>query len=348
VVKARPAKRSKPTRKTRTKKPRSSGPVRGKEVTVVGSYTQNSRTVGRKPRKTLSAAWKLLDANKSSMVQTFNRYNQFGGSVGLQKLVNCSAAGATFTPPCHIYDLTSTTNVRGETIIFANPYFHPDFTQVGNTGVMSWNENVGFNGKTWEVTETGGGSLNNWDTYPAAECTLDWVSVKLLMYCPSGQVSKTSIDVCQFTDDRVVPGAVNPYATAFWQAATKSYSFSPLESGGLQYSKHIKRLHSQSFIMEPKESIETGEGNHYRMVNVFLRLNRAMRYDWANDAPMSFQDLDPAKNASADIQVTPLPKKRVFLMIRSQCGYNPTYGHDPIKHGSYDIVIRKKQTQMTS
>jgi len=344
----RPRKHRKTTaRKTRkTKTVRGSRP-RGKETQVVGSYTKNSRSLGRRPRKTLRAAWKVIDSNKTSLTQIFNRYNAFGGARGMQEMVNSSAGAlGVYTPPCHLYDLTSTNNIQGTTVVEANPYLQPDFTNITDTGVLSWQPNYGYNGKNWIPQDTGGTSAQAGATYPSAECVLEWVSIKLLMYCPSAMVSKTTIDVCQFTDDRVVPGAVSPYATAFWQAATKKYAYSPLESGGLRYNKYIRRLHSQSFIMEPKESDEVGELNHYREVNIFLRINRSCRYDWTDQDPMYMQQLDTQQDTSAYIQTIPKPKARIFLMIRGQAQYTPTYSYDVSRHPSYDIVIRKKQSQL--
>jgi len=235
--------------------------------------------------------------------------------------------------------------VQNTTVTETNPYLQADFTNITSTGVLSWSGNNGYNGKNWAVQQTAGTSAIALDTYPAAECMLDWVSVKMLVYCPSTVVSRFAIDVVQFTDDRVVPGSVGPYATAFWQAATKKFAYSPLESGSMSYSKHIRRLHSQTFIMEPKETIEN-ELNHYREVNVFLRLNKSMRYDWNDQEGMGFQGLDTQQNTSEYIQNSPRLKQRIFLMIRGQATYTNTYSFNLAYHPSYDIVIRKKQSQL--
>jgi len=314
---------------------------------VVGSYTRNVRTVGHKPRRSLRAAWKLLDANKSSMVQVFDRYNRFGGDRGCQEMMNTSSGAlGQYYVPCHLYDLTSTNNIVGTSAVAFNPYLQPDFSNITDTGVLSWAPNIGYNGKDWALANTSI-AQTFLDSYPSAECTLDWVSIKLLVYVPAAQTARFSIDVVQFTDTRVVPGEIGPYATAFWQAAIKKFAFSPLESGGMMYNKHIKRLHTQSFIMEPKETIEV-EGQHVREVNIFMRLNRACRYDWAQQDPMYLQQLDTQVNLGNNTQRTVEPKKRIFLMIRGQATYTSTFSFDVSKHPSYDIIIRKKQSQLVS
>jgi len=127
---------------------------------------------------------------------------------------------------------------------------------------------------------------------------------------------------------------------------TKKFTHSPLESGDPNFRKLVKILHSQTFIMEPKESIES-ENNHYREINIFKRLNMHVKYDWESNDEMNMIGAEGQVNTSQNLKNTVLPKKRIFLMIRAQANHNVT-GWTRFDHPSYDLVLTKKYTQLSN
>jgi len=316
-----------------------------KEVKVVGSYTRSATTVGRRPVQNLQAVWKFINANKSSTIFQFQRYTQFGGAIGQMILMNARAATGQYQTPLHMYDLTSLNNVSGGSVVNHNPMSILEFTNQLDTGVLSWNKAAGVD---WSIVQSGI-PANVFDAHPNAECDLEWVQVKMLAYCPSGQVTKYDVKVIQLLDEVTAPDQSPPvdYANAFWQSAVKPFACSPLDTGSVKYGRKMKVLHSQSFIMEPKESGEIGESNHYRNIEIFLRLNKVCRFDWDQNDRMGLLDGTTQANVGSN-RTTVKQTDRVFLMIRAQAGFHNVLAPEFSKHPSYDIMIRKKISQLTS
>jgi len=250
---------------------------------------------------------------------------------------------AWFNTPVHLYDLTSTPNAKDSTVMDYSPGCNPVFTDATNAATIAWDSANLL--RNWSLENA---PITNIaiQAYPGAECTLNWVKVRMLCYPPSGMVSRFQIDIVQFTDDRVVPlEAATEFSAAFWQAQVKQFSHSPLEQGYAKYSKYLKVLHRETFIMEPKDSSETGEANHYREVNIFKRLNRSLRYDWEDKDRMNMIGAEGQINLSSNFKTVVEPRKRIFLMVRAQAKLNTT-GFAAVDHPSYDLVITKSQTQL--
>jgi len=291
----------------------------------------------------------LLNANRSSIVQAFRQYNQFGGGTGSLTLVNSKAPAGEYFVPLHMYDLTSTMNISpGLSISQYSPFLRPVFSDHTDSATIRWMQDTNTAGLNWKM-ENSTTTENLVNTYPGGECTLDWIQAKMLFYCPALSVSRFQIDIVRIKDPKLVPNeSLGNFQCAFWQAAVKRFAYSPLEPGDHKYSRNFKVLHSQSFIMEPKETTEN-ESAHYREVNIFLRMNKGVRYDYEDADRMYMQQTDGQYNTGAlTIRNTVQQKYRTFLMIRAQSKYTETGVGDPLYHPSYDIVLRKKSTQLTT
>lgn len=272
----------------------------------------------------------------------------FGVARGKNELLNIWDGSNPYLVPCHLFDLTSTMNIQGSSITNSMPWVAPRFSNANDTGVLAWDKRVASEGQNWALTQSARTNLAG-DSYPGAECTLDWVQAKILCYCPSALVCKWTIQIVQFKDMRIVPDeTVTPFTTAFWQSVVKAYAFSPLESGSVNYRKYMRVLHSQSFIIEPKEDSEVGQLNHYRQINLFKRFGRNCRYDWGQSDPMNMNIEETQVNVGNQNLNTVHPRARIYLMIRAQSQNVATGSFDISRHPSYDIVLRKKQTQLAS
>lgn len=309
-----------------------------------GEYTRNSLAIGKRPRKTLKAAWKLLEQNKTSNVYSVRAYSQFGGVNGSYWLANTSPSTTTgpWNTPLHLWELTSAPNNISSTLVYPNVRWVPQFSTPTDTGALTWStaDALGI-----ENADTQPNMLH---TLPLGNDTLDWVQAKLLLYCPTTLPARFQIDVVQFNDTRLVPDnttGVSTFAAAFWQSMLKRFAFSPLEPGNNKYQKYLKVLHSQTFILNPKETTEA-VNTIFREVNVFMRFNRKCTYDWEDQDRMNMLQQEGPTNLDANIKTQVHPRARIFLMIRAQ-SRNGT-GPSSTIHPSYDIVLRMRHSQLSS
>ena len=327
---------------------------RGEVAQGTAEYSRQNVVIGRKPRQTLKGAWKLLNQNINSVTWYLNAYSQMFGTSGAVRLLNTSTTATTgvLTAPCHLYDLTASPNGIAGTII--NPFFDwvPTFTDQATTGgLLNWIQPAS---RQWQIQDSDT-NATAYETYPGGECTLDYIQAKLLFYAPLSFPCKYNIQVVQFTDDRFVPGnngtaegiAPNQYnvQTAFWKSMTKKYMHSPLEDGEGKFMKYVKVLYQNEFILNPKESTES-VNTIFRQVNIFMRLNRGLKYDWNDDSNMVMTTEATTTNNSNQVETTVLPKKRIFLMIRAMARNGTTYSNTV--HPSYDVVLKKKQSPLAS
>jgi len=226
------------------------------------------------------------------------------------------------------------------------PRIVPVFNAPSDVATISWQY---INGVNWALENANNLSTIT-DVYPGGEATLDWVQAKLLFYAATAQTGRYQIDVVQVKDTRLTPDPSNngnQMNAAFWQAAMKKFAYNPLESGDSKYNRYFKFLHSQTFIMDPKETSEP-EANHMREINIFLRLNRACRYDWEDQDLMNVNTVSEGQvNLDSNIKNTVQPRARIFLMIRATSKFNTT-GFTSADNPSYDVVLRSKFTQLAS
>lgn len=308
-----------------------------------GEYTKRDTALGRKPRPTLRAAWKLLNQNKSSTVFAHRSYSQFGGNQGAIALANISATSTTglLEVPCHLWEVTSAVNPVNGVITAPNVAWVPNFSNPTDTATLTW-----VNGRPLSV-ENADNATNQSIIYPNGSDTLEWIQAKMLFYAPTTLPCRYAIDVVQIKDTRLVPDNANvtQFACAFWQNVIKRFTFSPLEPGSVKYQKYFRILHSQSFILNPKESTEA-VNTIFREVNIFLRLNRRATYDWEDQDRINMVVQDGPVNLDANQKTQVYPRARIYVMIRAMARNGSAFS--TTIHPSYDMVLRMKHSQLSA
>lgn len=312
--------------------------------TPSAEYTRVSRAMGRVPRKDLRGAWKLLDQNKSTTIYSYRNYSPFGGVNGPLGLLNVSTTPTTgvLTAPMHLWDLTAAPNVVNGTVTLPVIQWVPTWGTPAAGASFIWQNSQNF------TVENSDQAATITSQYPNGSDTLNWIQAKMLFYCPTTLPCRYQIDVVQFKDTRLVPDSVtgtNQFASAFYQAMLKRFMYSPLETGNSRYQKYLKVLHTQTFILNPKESTEA-VNTIFREVNIFMRLNRRCTYDWSDQNNMALTGAGGQTNTDVAVKTTVHPRARIFLMIRAQSP-NASAFLSTI-HPSYDIVLRTSHSQMSS
>jgi len=341
---ARTSSKAKPKYRTRSRVSYRKG-GRGETPQVTG-YTRKSVALGRPLPKTLKSAWKILDAAKTSTIIATREYNRFGGVSGVVTLPNIFVNANYYQPPVRIYDLSSCINVKAGTVLSYAPGVIPVFQNPTDSATITWQSNTPTN---WQLENADNvGTIT--DVYPGATSMLEYVQAKMLFYAATTVTSRFQVDIVSYTDQRCNPDPINnsnEFNMAFWQAQLKRFCFNPLEGGDSKYSKYIKTLHSQTFIMDPKETTES-EATHMREVSVFLRTNAKMDYSW-EDKDRMFMDTpnEGQVNKDDNIKNTVPFNKRLYLVVRAQSKFDTT-GYSPLIHPSFDLVLKAKHTQMSS
>lgn len=317
---------------------------RTKETDVTqAEYSKRSTALGYKPKQTLKQAWKLLNNNIASTLYGVSAYNQFAGATGTTQLQNISASSTTGTlnAPCHLWEITSAPNVINGTVTNPNVMWTLQFTNPTNTGTVNWIANNPLAVYNADNIST------SFNTYPMGNDTLDWVKFKSLFYCPTSIPTRVQIDIIQLKDTRLNPDTTNTsaFATAFWQSMIKRFAYSPMESGNTKYSKYLTVLHSQSFIMHPKETTEN-VSTTYKEVQIFKRMNRRCTYDWQDQDSMTLLGQETQQNSPALLSTQVHPRARVYIMVRAQA--NNATAFDASKMPSYDFTLNMKHSQFSS
>lgn len=352
------ARRNASTTKTTTKTTKSKTPVKYKnkrrtggtitrrknqrETDVPGAeFTRQTVSLGlNKPRQV--SVSKFVKDNISKNIYSYRTYSQFGGLYGNIGLLNVSPTTTTgpFQVPMNLWELTSSPNVINGTITYPAIRWEPVFSSPLASATLSW-------------TNDGSLSIENTDnpvTYstnmPSGSSHLNWIKAKMLFYAPTTLPCRFQIDIVQFKDTRLVPGATaTDFSRSFYQAMVKRFAYSPLEDGDTKYQKYLKVLYTQSFILNPKETTES-VNTILRQVDIFLRLNRRCTYDWEDTDGMNMISLDNQVNIGANNKTQVHPRARIFMIVRAQA-QNGTAFSQTI-HPSYELVLKTAHSQLNS
>jgi len=317
--------------------------LRNTTETQVSAYTRQSYVKGRKPRQNLRSAWKLLNQNIANTVYRMGQYSAFAGTSGLLQLKNISPTATTgpFETPMHLWEVTACPNIVNGVVTTPQIGWFPTLSTPLDSATLSWQQAFGF------TVENSDNATNIIDNYPNANDTLEWVQAKMIFYAPTTRPSRFQVDLVQFKDTRLVPDAntgVTQFATAFYQAMSKRFAFSPLETGDTKYQKYLKVLDSKTFIIEPKETTDTVNTN-MKEVNLFYRLNRRCTYDWADQDRMDMLVNAGQINTGQTISTQVHPRARIFLIVRGQAANGPTFSTTTMP--SYDILLRSKHSHLS-
>jgi len=304
---------------------------------------------GRKPRNNFKNLARFVHQNVSKAVYGYHGVSRFGGASGFTFLSQVQTAlGTPVTCPIHLYDMTSVKNVVNNVTTLPQTGYYLQYTNETTSASGVWQP---FIVNKQLDTEYSGNTATLVQNYPNANSTLRWGQAKMIFYAPTTIPSKINVSIIQFIDQDLSPAnetliasTLNTKATAWYQAYLKSKMFSPIETRQAGGIKGIKVLHSETFIMNPKESTEA-TSTHYKQLDIFKWFNRKCNYAWNQSLQTSDQSPVPAVNQGQN-STTVHPRARVWLLIQAQAGL--ATATIPTLHPSYDLVLRTQHEQSSS
>lgn len=202
-------------------------------------YVQDRKLVrGRKRRRTLREAWRLLRTTTKSLYLRFQGVNAFNtANCGYFKLINYKRDNNEYWLPCHFYNLSACFNNNNGSLVTSpvGPY-QPYFANVGTTnGELTFNRhpNAAVPYSTlWHPGQgpTAGGSgtgftrvledQNYWvientaSTFTSTDNAVlrnsyhKYVDVRMLLYGATTRATTYIIQLIRFTDENVDPLSV--------------------------------------------------------------------------------------------------------------------------------------------
>jgi len=336
MMKRRAIRRTRTATKTRNTRRRKTTPV------VTDEYSKINVSLGSKPRQDVKNAWKYLNQNISKMRYGIRQYNTFGTLSGAMLMQNISAntSSASLVLPFHLWEVTACTNVVSGAVLVPNILNIPVLSSSVDTATLSW-----VSDQALQVEQTTS-DVTNADSYPGGSSTLEYMSLRMICYPPLTIPCRWQIDILQFRDDRLIPQAAStPFATAAYQSYIKKFVKSPLEQGTTVYNKYLKVLHTETWIMTPKQTVDN-LANVMREINIFKRFNTKMNYAWNEDDLMYMHTIDTQKNTSAAIKTQLEPRKRIFVSIRAQAANGTAWTQATMP--SYDISLKMQHSQLAA
>lgn len=315
---------------------------------------QTNRYSGRRLRFTTRFTRRYVQKQTELQKYRFGQISAYGGVSGPLIFPNFqTGAGATKLAPCTLIDLSSVPNINGSTYNSPQTTWNINFTDETATS------NVVFVPATsgWQFanldTSTGGTSIVG--TVPKNQDYLKWCKINFLFYTPLLIPTKISVQIVQFKDPRLIPqGTVYPaasetvsspgFVTDFWQSYVKDYMFNPITpSSGVNMKKWLKVLHSDTFILNPKDTDETAN-TRYKIHKIFKNFNRSQKYNWESSDRVNLDSNDlPIRTGDNDVTVH--PRARVYLVIRALSAEQENATYPPAtwynKWPSADIYIEK-------
>jgi len=313
-------------------------------------YTTKKVSYGQRPKNTLKNLTKFVKGNVSRTIFGIHTVSRFGGLQGANILSQVQTApGAVLAAPLHVYDMTACINTRNGAIITPNNYWVLNFSNETTTATASW-VNYGFAGLNMVLEESPNAS-SIVQNYPGPSSVLRWGQARMVFYAPTALPVKINVSIVQFLDEDLVPDnrtsattVLNTRSTAWFQGYMKKKMFSPIETEQAGGFKGIKTLHSETFILNPKETTEN-EATRYKQLDIFKWFNRDCDYLWDQTVQTSDASSVPGLQNGGS-QNTVHPKKRIFLMINGQAGLSTV--NTATVHPSYDLVIRTQHEQLNA
>lgn len=365
-------KRSRSATKTITKKRRKVPTDSGGEL-----YTRASYKSGRYQRKTLSNLYKTVRRNFHSNVCCFRYLTPFqsvGGAIPLRNLRGGTAGTYTYEYPIHMYDITGTTNVLGGVAQNHKPGFQVFGSEAPATGYpgisfgqisgLSIGSGTLFSDMTME--DTSGSTLNSIGFLPHDKSTFKWSDIKLI--CHGAKNFPTKYDISFVTIKRrylvpelntlpiPVPGTTNldtEEIEEFYNYLMKPYTYSTIATeGASKFRKYFKTLKRINFVLQPRDSSDSGSVTPFKEVKIFQKWDRFCKFDWSGDAqfqtimdrtaPIPQSDLAPQFDSSS-MSTTVYPTRRIYMMIRATSSYLTAVPSVPTDWWpTYDISLRTK------
>lgn len=289
---------------------------------------QSSRSVGRRMRFTNRFTRRYVSKGVENQIHSIRQMSSYGGVSGPLFFPNHQPSPGTGPKraPCTLIDLSSVSNVRTvggvSTAQVPQTTWNLEFSDETDAALASWRPA----GAGWQLSPENTSGLQSLATSaPLKHDFLKYVRCDFLFYHPLTIATKVNVSIVQLMDRRlgpqtvVSPGAyegMDSFATAFWQSQMKQYMQNPIQpTNGASYNRYIKTLHSETFILNPKESTEA-TNTRYKITKLFKHFNRSQNYDWEQADRMNMDNTEVEVNEGGQT-VTVQPRARIYLLIRA-------------------------------
>lgn len=298
---------------------------------------QSNRQSGRRLRFTSQFTRKYVRKQSETQKFAFGQISQFGGLTGPLVFPNWQTGPGTLKyAPCTIMDLSSVPNTIGNTLTTPQTTWNIQFQTETAGGLVTFEPAT----SGWQLTSTNtSGNTNAPLAWTARKQDfLKWANIKFLFYTPLTIPTKVSIQIVQFKDPRLLPSGttfggsteISSYlpATAFWQNYLKDYMYNPIApSTGVDMRRWMKVIHSDTFILNPKDTDETAN-TRYKVHKIFKNFNRFQRYDWDSNDTVNL-DTNEIPVRSGDNDVTVNPRARIYLIVRAMAVEQTSASYPP-------------------
>lgn len=372
-------------------------PVRSRAAGGSGQISFITKKYGKRMSTTASSAMKLARLADDEVVFRWQNTNPYAMAYGAKFMSRAitgtpGAANAKELLPLDIYDLSGVLyNIVGLT--------NPDIARVSWQLNKTWTgittapvqykfdafggeNNLGgpqsVTGSIWTIEKATDANVNN-TTYKRD--LMKWLDLKLMCIGSTSIPTRFTIELVHLLEDCLHPtvdamtwtgsGNINALWTRrnqFWENEILRYTDGPTASLGNRraQSKMKKVLHSISFVIQPKTSIELDQEGDYKIVKIFKWLNKLCIYDWLQSQVKPFV-LEPEANqpfipgtttrtTATETDAYAIPenvayntftnvelKKRLYLIVKAEA-YYPGQTTDVKCVPSYDLTIRKGHT----
>lgn len=299
-----------------------------------GGYSQweterKTSTLNKFTTTKLTRALKMLQAQREKIIYRWNGVKTFddNGYYWLQNKVD----GTNRLLPLYAFDLTSVINYGNNQQIQSQPLsqlFQDAFGDIYFTQRAA----LTTNGTTVSadlqveqapyITEPVTSSIAQ---TPFNKSYLRWASMKMNLWGCRNRSTKFTVQLVRFNDEDLVPTHLqgpNIKRTSVFQNIMKAKAFNPIStSGSGLYSKDVKVLKSETFIIQPTANYENDSDPHVKTINWFCRMDKLINYiQSANKLGNVADTVDQAdftQNLGHQNSAYANPKARIYLMIMS-------------------------------
>jgi hypothetical protein len=358
--------------KTKRKSRRNKRKFNYKQDNAIGDnpdYAHIGANVGRpaKKRKVIS---KLLRQNVSKTTYQLTNFGSWSRGSGRLMLASNqkSGPGTYMEVPLHLWELNAGIQARGGTTSYPVIFYKCGFSSEVAASVVSWRAAISSSLPVDAVTSTDHSRITvapgfNYSVVDAdassenldpgflggvgARGYISGVKMKMILNSPQQRSCKWVIQLVQLHED-VTPGIQSTEATAFWQAMTKPYAYSPISDGiRAAQKKYIKILKTMTIIQEAPESDEDHLTARMKHVDIMYHLNRTMNFKWGENTDkidMVTEDQPIVTNNSA-YTTHVHAKARMYMMIRTLCEFSAGTSGVPVDpsnilYPSYDYNMK--------
>lgn len=342
------------------------------EPQIHQDYRRSAIRYGKK--KSIAATARKLtrtQINKTVYsVRNYGAWNRGLGAIDIRS--NRPSVGAPVECPVHLWEITGAVQSSStpSAVDYPATFYRLEFDDTGSSHTANFVTNIG--GTTLNVTGFDTHSPNHQKDYslyptwsdqrkflssfsdinvltgPGAKSYLESFKARFVLNGPTQRSTKWCIQLVQLKET-VTPGwatSNNNVASAFWEAISKPYGFSPLDPGPASHlRKYIKVLKTMYVTMDAPESSEDHVSSRMRHVDFTAFLNRVCNYSWGNKTDLTNLGTDDIPENSdignqQEFSTHVHPNARVYVMVRALCTFRDNEAPTNAVFPSYDILLQ--------